>query len=127
MREVSSVMWNYIRLMMERAGIHTAPHLEGSSLAHVRPSPWRRVDWYEVATFMNRCETVMSEELKDTFGEHFVAENTLMQATARVIMPPRIFHKLCARICQHSYNHMKVGVEDLPDGRVRWTIQQPRT
>jgi DNA-binding CsgD family transcriptional regulator len=124
--EVSSLFVPYFVRSVARAGVDPAPHLRGLAIEHVRPMPGRRVDWNELATFLNRVGETLTLEQQERLGDAFPTENALMVATARVVMPPKLFYRAIASMGEMSFRHMRCSGEAIDERHVRTSMSIDR-
>ncbi|MFW6049846.1 MAG: helix-turn-helix transcriptional regulator [Myxococcota bacterium] len=127
MREVPAPLFGFIRESFERHGIETEPHLRDLKLAHVDTSRLgERVDWDELALFMNRCGEGLTDEEQERLGERYAHANRFLSLLMRVTLSPRLYHHVLWRlVTPHAYPHIDVGCRDVPDGRVLISLVLP--
>ncbi|MFW5925286.1 MAG: helix-turn-helix transcriptional regulator [Myxococcota bacterium] len=123
MREVPAIVYALMRQTFERHGVETSPHLAGLTLATVAPRLGERVDWDELAVFMNRCAEELTEREQEALGERYLTLNRYVGLLVRVTVSPRLFLRLWWSLGQACFPHMDVGMRQLSDGRVHmWAV-----
>lgn len=128
MREVPVLLFRSMRRMLERYGLRTAPHLEGLSLAKV--PAWAiggRVDWDELAVFLERCVGHLDPADQERVGELYPFENYYLQFLVRSTVSPRLLHRIGWASTKPAFPHMDIGVEELTDHHVVVHMELPRT
>lgn len=119
MREVPAVLYGLIRETFEQHGIDTSTHLRGLELARVSKLDFGvRVDWDELAIFMNRCSEGMSEEEQKALGARYASVNHFFSLVLRLAVSPIRAYRVLFALVRQAYPHMDAGCRSLPDGRV---------
>lgn len=124
MREVPAILYGFIRETFEQHGIDTSAHVRGLELEHVSKLDFgRRVDWDELAPFMNRCAEGLSEEEHKALGARYANVNHYFSLILRLaVSPVRAYHVIFG-LARQAYPHMDGGCRSLPDGRVHiWLV-----
>lgn len=128
MREVPVLLFRSMRRMLERYGIQTAPCLEDLALARV-PS-WAvggRVDWDDLAIFLERCTAHLAPEEQERVGELYPLENHFLQYLLRSTLSPRLLHRIGWESTKRAFPHMDIGVDEITDQLVAIHMELPRT
>lgn len=125
MREVPAVLFGFMRATFERAGVDVAACLDGLPLAQIEPSLGQRVDWNDLAEFLNRCARGMSDEEQERLGESYVSDNRYLLLILRALHAPRLVHSVAWRASRPAFPHMDIGYTELADGRLRIHMQLP--
>jgi hypothetical protein len=128
MREVPIVLFKSMRRAFERYGIRTGGCLEGLSLAKV--PAWAiagRVDWDELAIFLERCAEGLGPDEQERIGELYPFENHFLQFIVRNTVSPRLLHRIVWESTKPAFPHMRVSIEELTDHHVVTHIELPRS
>lgn len=127
MREVPVLLFRAMRRTFERYGVDTTPHLRGLSLATV--PAWAiggRVDWDELATFLERCAEPFSAEEQERIGELYPLENHFLQFIVRSVLSPQMFHRLVWRNTKPAFPHLEIRLDELSDRHAVLHLELPR-
>lgn len=125
MREVPALLFGFMRRTLDRYGVDTALLIEGSSLERVDVSKLgERVDWDELARFLNRCAEGLSAEEQERVGELYPVENRHFHAFVRAAVSPRILYRLAWKAAKPAYPHMELDCWSVPGG-VRVSMEMP--
>ncbi|MFW6067529.1 MAG: helix-turn-helix transcriptional regulator [Myxococcota bacterium] len=104
----------------------TAPCLEGLSLPHNDAGRvGARLDWNEVALFLNCCAQDMSPAEQEAMGELYPLEDRYLHLAARTIRSPRLVFHLVALVSQAGWRHMRFFARDLDEEHVEIRILLP--
>jgi hypothetical protein len=126
MREVPAALFGFICRVFQRYGLDTRASLEGLRLERVDPNRFgERVDWDELAQFLNRCAQPLDEAQQEALGELYPFENRYMQLGAQVLRSPRLLYRVLGYVTQAALPHMRVECGFVEDGRVRFEVRLP--
>lgn len=125
MREVPSMLFGYMREMIEQAGLDARGALEGLNLARRRPRFGTRVDWDEVATFLNRATAGLSDDEMDAVGETYVRVNRYISALLHVVTRPTVMYRLGWLTSRHAFPHIAFTVEQRKGSDLTLTMTLP--
>lgn len=125
MREVPSVLFGFMRDLLEQEGFDTRSAAEGLHLAGLEPRLGRRVDWDELATFLNRATAGISVDEALRLGEQYVKVNRYLRAFMSAAVDPRRLFHLAWVGARPAFPHMDLRVEDLQDGRLHLSARLP--
>jgi hypothetical protein len=128
MREVPAALFGFICRVFQRYGLDTRGSLEGLRLEGVDPTRFgERVDWDELAQFLNRCAQPLDPAQQEALGELYPFEHRYMQFGAQVLRSPRLLYRGLGYVTQAAVPHMRVGCRFLEDGRVLFEMHLPET
>jgi hypothetical protein len=126
MREVPASLFGFMCRVLERYGLETRSAFRGLALAEVDPSRFgERVDWDELAMFLNRCTEGLDPEAQEAMGELYPIENRYMHFAAQAVRSPRVFYRLLEYVTQAAMPHMTVRSGTLDDGRIQFELSLP--
>lgn len=123
MREVPAILYDLMRQTFESHGVETTPPLAGLALATVEPRWGERVDWDELAVFMNRCAEGLTEQEQEALGERYLTINRYVGLLVRTAISPSLFLRLWWSLGQACFPHMDVGMRKLSARRLHaWAV-----
>lgn len=125
MREVPSVLFGFMRDLLEQEGYDTRAAAEGLTLAGLEPRLGRRVHWDELATFLNRATAGISVDEALRLGEQYVQSNRYLRALMSAAVAPRTLFRLAWLGARPAFPHMTLRVEELDDGHLRLSARLP--
>jgi DNA-binding CsgD family transcriptional regulator len=111
--EVPARIYGFLRAMVERHGRDVDAALEGLSLRTVDPASKTRVDWDDVATFMNRAYAGLSIEELERAGEDYIHTNAWIQMSVAFFATPRLLYFAIADMTRtlRIFPHLRQTVE----------------
>lgn len=126
MREVPAKLFGFMREMSRRAGADIEAAQAGLALRHVNVDiPGERVDWDDVARFLERAHGHMSQEELERLGATYVDTHLWQQVLARVLGTPRLLCQMaCGPLAQAAFPHIQFEVESHPT-RLRFELRLP--
>lgn len=126
MREVPAKLFGFMREMSRRAGADVDRAQAGLALRAVDvDAPGERMDWDEVAIFLERAHGHLPPDRMEAIGETYVQTHVWQQLMARVIGSPRLICEVCfGPLTQAAFPHMRVVLEPT-DAGVRWELTLP--
>lgn len=128
MREVPAKLFGFMREMSRRSGADVDGAQEGLALRRANvDAPGERVDWDEVALFLERAHGHQTDEEIETVGETYVQTHLWQQLVARVLGTPRLVYEVCyGPLCRLSFPHMDIAAESHATG-VRIEVRLPES
>lgn len=125
MREVPSLLFGYMRELLADAGRDVDAALEGLSLQHVRPRLGYRVDWNELATFLNRATTGLSDEEMEAIGQGYVRVNRYLSAAFSLVTRPKAWYRLVWLASRHAFPHVHLQIDAEDEDELTLTMTLP--
>ncbi|MFW5925287.1 MAG: helix-turn-helix transcriptional regulator [Myxococcota bacterium] len=125
MREVPALLFGFMCRTLDRYGVDTATLLHGSPLERVDVGRLgERVDWDELARFLNRCAEGLCVEEQERVGELYPIENRYLHALVRAGVSPRVLYWIAWKAAKPAYPHMDLDCRYVPGG-VRVSMEMP--
>lgn len=117
-REVPAKLFGFMREMSRRMGGDVEAAQAGLQLRDIDvDASGQRVDWDDVARFLERAHGHQSEEEIEQLGEMYVQTHLWQQLIARVVGTPRLMYELCmGPLCRAAFPHLDVSVESNATG-----------
>jgi DNA-binding CsgD family transcriptional regulator len=126
MREVPASLYGFMYRVLERYGLKPAEAVRGLPLEAVNPARLgERVDWDDLARFLNRCTEGLSLTEQEALGELYPLENRFMHVGAQVVGSPRVFYRLLGYATRAGMPHLRTTWGTEPDGRIMFDVRLP--
>ncbi len=127
MREVPAKLYGFMREHAQAAGYDVVGAEHGLRLADIDPSRFgERVDWDEVAEFLERLYGGCSDAEIEAVGEGYLEVNAWIQLAASVLLTPRMLTKVGWEATRPSFPHWDIEVDASTDP-VELTVSMPES
>jgi DNA-binding CsgD family transcriptional regulator len=116
--EVPAKLFGFMREASRRAGADVeAAQAELAAREVDVDARGARVDWNDVARFLERAHGGQTVEQLERLGELYVQTHAWQQLIARVVGTPRLMYELCmGPLCRAAFPHLDIEVESSPSG-----------
>ncbi|HUQ03798.1 MAG TPA: LuxR C-terminal-related transcriptional regulator [Kofleriaceae bacterium] len=116
--EVPAKLFGFMREVSRRAGSDVDAAQAGLALRDVDvDASGARVDWDDVARFLERAHGRQTVEQIERVGEMYVQTHVWQQIIARVVGTPRLMYELCmGPLCRAAFPHLDVSVHSSTAG-----------
>jgi len=116
--EVPAKLFGFMREMSRRAGADVEGAQAGLALLDINvEAAGQRVDWDDIARFLERAHGHQTAEELERVGEMYVQTHVWQQLIARVIGTPRLMYEICmGQLGRASFPHLDISVESNATG-----------
>ncbi|MFW6067147.1 MAG: helix-turn-helix transcriptional regulator [Myxococcota bacterium] len=126
MREVPAVLFGFMCRAFQTHGVDTTAKTAGLRLASVDPDRFGdRVDWDDLALFLDRCGDGLGDAELEAVGETYVEVSTYIQLVLRTVRSVGPAVRVLAELARHAFPHMEVAYRELRHDRLRLDIALP--
>jgi DNA-binding CsgD family transcriptional regulator len=125
-REVPAKLFGFMREMSRRMGADVEAAQADLALRDIDvEAAGNRVDWDEVARFLERAHGHQTAEEIERVGEMYVQTHVWQQLIARIVGTPRLMYELCmGPLARAAFPHLDISVDSNATG-VRVEIHLP--
>jgi DNA-binding CsgD family transcriptional regulator len=124
--EVPAKLFGFMRETSRRAGADVEAAQEGLAVRDINvDAKGLRVDWDDVARFLERAHGHETIEQIERMGEMYAQMHVWQQIVARLVGTPRLMYELCmGPLCHESFPNLDVSVDSHATG-VRFEMLLP--